>query len=268
MIIGLKMKKYKRIVIKIGTKVITSKDRMLDKVRLKKLVNQIAGIKARGLDVVLVTSGAIGTGMSLLGMKKRPVKLAELQATAAIGQSRLMHFYSKYFHSKGYCVGQILLTREDFNDKKRSANIKSTLKTLLKHKVVPIINENDTVATDEIKFGDNDQLARLVTELCEADKLILLTDVDGLLDENCRVIPVINKITHKILRLGTSSKCDLGTGGMLTKLLSAQKVQASGVECTIANGKRKDVLIKILNGESIGSTFKTIVGSRHRGSRR
>ncbi len=262
------MQRHERVVIKIGTKVITSRDRMLDKGRLKKLVNQIAGIKSRGIDAILVTSGAIGTGMGLLGMKKRPVKLTELQAAAAIGQSRLMHFYSKYFHSKGYCVGQILLTREDFNDHKRSANIKSTIETLLKHKVAPIINENDTVSTDEIKFGDNDHLARLVTGLCQADKLIFLTDVDGLLDENCRIIPVINEITPAILKLGASSRCDLGTGGMMTKLLSAQKAAASGVECVIANGKSKDILIKILDGETAGSTFKAILRSRRKGPKR
>ncbi len=252
------MKKYKRIVIKIGTKVITSRDGMLDKRRLKALVRQIACIKSKGLEVILVTSGAIGTGMGLLGIKKRPVKLNELQATAAIGQSHLMHFYSKYFHEKGYRVGQILLTREDFNDGKRYANIKSTIETLLKHKVAPIINENDTVSTEEIKFGDNDQLARLVSELCGADKLILLTDVDGLLDENRKVISVIKKITPKILKLGTSSACELGTGGMVTKLAAARAVTESGVECVIANGKRKDVLIKILDSKGIGSTFRAV----------
>jgi glutamate 5-kinase len=246
----------KRIVIKIGTKVIISKDRMFNKGCLKKLVNQIAEIKSKGLDVILVTSGAIGAGMGLLGRKKRPVKLTELQAAAAIGQSRLMHFYSKYFHSKGYCAGQILLTREDFNDSKRSANIRSTIGTLLKDKAVPIINENDTVSTDEIKFGDNDQLALLVTKLCGADKLILLTDVDGLMDENRRVISVIKKMTPKILKPGISGRRELGTGGMVTKLLSARRAAASGIECVIANGKSKDVLIKILNGESVGSTFE------------
>ncbi len=252
------MRKYKRIVIKIGTKVITSKDGLLDKGRLKELVNQMARIKSNGMEVILVTSGAIGTGMGLLGIKKRPVKLPELQATAAVGQSHLMHFYGKYFHMRGYNVGQILLTREDFNDRKRYVNIKSTIETLLRHKVSPIINENDTVSTEEIKFGDNDQLARLVAKLCAADKLILLTDVDGLLDENCGVISVIEKITPKILRLSRSSKCELGTGGMATKLIAAKGAMESGVECVIANGKSKDVLIKILDGKMIGSTFKAM----------
>ena len=131
--------------------------------------------------------------------------------------------------------------------------------------MAPIINENDTISTEEIKFGDNDQLARLVTELCGADKLILLTDVDGLLDRDCKVIPVINKITPKILKLGISSKCELGTGGMTTKLLSAQKAVASGVECVIANGKSKDVLTRIMAGENVGSTFKAGSGRRRKG---
>ncbi|MDO8525478.1 MAG: glutamate 5-kinase [Candidatus Omnitrophota bacterium] len=252
------MQKHKRIVVKIGTKVITSKDGMLDKGRLRELVRQMARIKSNGPEVILVTSGAIGTGMGLLGIKKRPVKLPELQAAAAIGQSHLMHFYSKYFHMRRYRVGQILLTREDFNDRKRYSNIKSTIQTLLKHKVVPIINENDTVSTEEIKFGDNDHLALLVGKLCGADKLVLLTDVDGLLDENCGVISVIEKITPKILRLGRSSKCELGTGGMVTKLLSVKGAAESGVECVIANGKSKDVLIKILDGKMIGSTFRAM----------
>ena len=252
------MKQHKRVVIKVGTKVITSGDGMLNKRRLKALVNQMSCIKSKGLDVILVTSGAIGTGMGLLGLKKRPVKLNELQATAAIGQSHLMHFYSKYFHMKGYRVGQILLTREDFNDRKRCSNIKSTIEALLKHKVLPIINENDTVSTEEIKFGDNDRLAGLVTELCGADKLVLLTDVEGLLDKDCRVISVIDKITPGILKLGTSSKCELGIGGMTTKLLSAKGVTESGVECVIANGKSKDVLIKIMSGKKVGSTFRAV----------
>jgi glutamate 5-kinase len=249
------MKKCKRIVIKIGTKVITAKDRKLDKAQLRSLVNQVSRIKSNGLEVILVTSGAIGTGMGLLGIRKRPVKLSELQATASIGQTYLMHFYSKYFHQKGYSVGQVLLTRDDFNDRKRYTNIKSTIETLFKHNAVPVINENDTVSTEEIKFGDNDQLARLVTKLCAADKLILLTDVDGLLDANRKVISVVEKITSKILKLGVSSKCELGTGGMVTKLLSAKAATQSGVECVIANGKTRDVLIKILDGKKIGSTF-------------
>jgi glutamate 5-kinase len=250
------MNKCKRIVVKIGTKVLTSKDRALDKDRLEDIVGQISAVKADGIDVILVTSGAIGAGMGLLGLKKRPMKLHELQATAAIGQSHLMHLYSESFREKGYLAGQILLTQEDFNDRRRYLNIRDTLQTLLEHGAVPIINENDTVSTEEIKCGDNDRLASLVSDLCQADKLILLTDVDGLLDEECNVIPVVEKLTSKILKLVRSSSCDLGTGGMATKLEAVRRVTSAGIECVIANGRKKDVILKAALGEDVGTTFK------------
>lgn len=176
------MEKRKKIVVKVGTKVIASKERALDKERVKDLVCQIASIKSDGVDVILVTSGAVGAGMGLLGLSKRPVQLSELQATAAIGQSHLMNLYSGYFKEEGFLVGQILLTQEDFNDRERYLNIKHTIEKLLEHNVIPIINENDTVATEEIKCGDNDRLSGLVSDLCQADKLVILTDVEGFLD--------------------------------------------------------------------------------------
>ena len=246
----------KRIVVKIGTKVLTAKDRSLDKEKLKDIVDEISAVKAKGIDVVIVTSGAIGAGMALLGWKKRPVKLNELQATAAIGQSHLMHIYSDLFKAKGHLAGQILLTQEDFNDRRRYLNIKETLQALLENDAVPIINENDTVSTEEIKCGDNDRLASLVSDLCQADKLILLTDVDGLLDEDCNVIPVVEKLTPKILKLVRSSACDLGTGGMATKLEAVRRVTSAGIECVIANGKKKDVILKAAMGEAVGTSFK------------
>jgi glutamate 5-kinase len=246
----------KRIVVKIGTKVLTSKDRSLDSQRLKDIVSQISAVKADGIDVILVTSGAIGAGMALLGWKKRPVKLNELQATAAIGQSHLMHLYSDCFKEKGYLAGQILLTQEDFNDRRRYLNIRDTLQSLLENNAIPIINENDTVSTEEIKCGDNDRLASLVSDLCRADKLLLLTDVDGLLDEDCNVIPVVDKLTAKILKLVRSSSCDLGTGGMASKLEAVRRVTSAGIECIIANGKKKDVISKAAKGEDVGTTFR------------
>ncbi|MDO8536447.1 MAG: glutamate 5-kinase, partial [Candidatus Omnitrophota bacterium] len=160
------MSKNRVIVIKIGTKVIASSDKSLDKALLKSLTGQISDILDKGLKVIVVTSGAIGAGMSLLGMKKRPVKTEELQAAASIGQSHLMHLYSGYFKERGFLTGQILLTQEDFNDRARYLNIKKTIETLLSHKAVPIINENDTVSTEEIKCGDNDRLSGLVSDLC------------------------------------------------------------------------------------------------------
>lgn len=251
------MKKNKRIVIKVGTKVITSVSRALDRDRVRDIACQIADVSDAGTDVILVTSGAIGAGLSLIGAKKRSSNLSDLQATAAIGQTHLMHLYGEYFGSRGYLVGQILLTQEDFNDRKRYINIRHTIETLLSYKAIPIINENDTVATDEIRCGDNDRLSSLVSDLCQADKLILLTDVEGLLDGNGNVIPIVEDITNKITKLGGASHCDLGTGGMVTKLESAGRAMKSGIECIIADGRSKDVIIKIIQGVPTGTIFKS-----------
>jgi len=209
-----------------------------------------------GVDCILVTSGAIGAGMSLLGLKKRPGSLSELQANASIGQGHLMQIYNEYFKARGYLVGQILLTQEDFNARDRYLNIKHTLFTLLKHNAVPIINENDTVSTDEIRCGDNDRLSALISDLCQADRLIILTDVDGLLDADGNVIRLIEEVTSKIESLAGKSQCDLGTGGMATKLVAAKGVVSCGIDCVIANGRKKDVILKVLQGEEIGTTFK------------
>ena len=250
------MKQHKKIVIKIGTKVITSKDRSLDSQRIKDLVDQISAVKSKGIDVILVTSGAIGAGMGLLGLKKRPAQLSELQATAAIGQSHLMHLYSDYFKQRGSLVGQILLTQEDFDARKRYLNIKHTIDKLLEQKVVPIINENDTVATAEIKCGDNDRISSLVSDLCQADKLIILTDVEGLIDADGKVVDVVDQINAKISKLALKSHCDIGTGGMATKIECARTVCEAGIECIIANGRKKDILLKIIEGENVGTIFK------------
>ncbi len=251
------MKKYKRVVIKVGTKVITSKDRVLDKDRIDGLVAQISAIKQKGTDVILVTSGAIGAGMGLLGMKKRPAELSELQAAAAIGQGHLMHLYGECFKKRGSLVGQILLTQEDFNDRQRYLNIKHTINKLLGHGAVPIINENDTVATEEIKCGDNDRISCLVSDLCQTEMLIILTDVEGLLDKEGKVISQVVDISSDILRLAGRSRCDLGTGGMATKIECAGAVAEAGIECVIANGRVKDVLLKIMAGEDVGTTFNS-----------
>lgn len=252
------MQKRKRVVIKVGTKVLTSKDRALDKERLRDIVRQISDIREKGIDVLLVTSGAIGAGSWLLGMKRRPSKLAELQASAAIGQNHLMQLYSEYFKERGYLAGQVLLTQDDFNDRGRYLNIKHTLGSLLKHGAIPVINENDTVATDEIRCGDNDRLSSLVADLCQASILILLTDVDGLLDSGGNVIRFVGEVTRDIEKLGGKSGCDLGTGGMATKIESARSATKAGISCVIANGRAKDALYKIVvEGEPIGTTFES-----------
>ncbi|MCX5680084.1 MAG: glutamate 5-kinase [Candidatus Omnitrophica bacterium] len=249
------MQKYKRVVVKVGTKAITQKDRSMDLSMISGLSSQISSAMDRGVEMILVTSGAIGAGMSILGLKKRPVDLSSLQATAAIGQSHLMHLYSGYFRAKGYNIGQILLTQEDFNDRTRFLNIKHTINTLLRHKAIPVINENDTVATDEIRCGDNDRLSSLVADLSGADSLVLLSDVDGLLDERGKVIKFVGNIDHKITKLGGKSHCDLGTGGMATKLEAAGLAGRAGIVCVIANGREKNIIKKILDGESSGTVF-------------
>jgi len=251
------MQNNKRIVIKIGTKCLTSKDRALDKDRVKDIVGQIADIQDSGFRAIMVTSGAIGAGMWIMGLKKRPTKLCDLQAAAAIGQGYLMHLYSDLFKARGYEVGQILLTQEDFNNRERYINIKHTIGAILGHKAIPIINENDTVATDEIKCGDNDRLSSLVSDLCQARTLIIMTDVDGLLDRSGKVINVVDRITPEIMRLGGASHCDLGTGGMATKLEAARAVNSSGIECIIVNGKKEDIIVRAVRGEPVGTTFKS-----------
>ena len=257
------MRKYKRIVIKVGTKVITSKDKGLDPSRMGEIASQIAILTKEGAEVILVTSGAIGAGMSILDMKKRPSGLGLLQATAAVGQSHLMRVYSELFKPFNIHVGQVLLTQEDFREASRSLNIKHTINMLLEHKAIPVINENDTVATEEIKCGDNDRLSELVAELCQADLLILLTDVDGLLDGDGKLIREVLEVTPQILKLGReNSACDLGTGGMATKLEAARSAIKARIDCVIADGREKGAILNIAAGaDDIGTAFHS--RSRH-----
>ena len=247
------MERYKRIVVKVGTKVITSKDRGLDADRVDEITHQVENIMNRGIDVILVTSGAIGAGMQVLNMKKRPSDIASLQAAAAVGQYHMMYLYGEFLKKRQYKVGQILLTQEDFNDRKRYLNIKHTINALLKHKIIPVINENDTVATEEIKCGDNDRLSSLVADLCEADLLILLTDVDGLLDSAGKLVREVPEVTAQVLKMGGKSHCDLGTGGMATKLEAAKNVTAAGIDCIIANGKENHIITQIVDGKAVGT---------------
>jgi glutamate 5-kinase len=251
------MDKLKRVVIKIGTKVLTSKERALDRERIKDIVGEVSDMKDKGIKVLLVTSGAIGAGMGLLGMKRRPSDLSSLQAAASIGQSHLMHIYSEYFKARGYLVGQMLLTQEDFNDRKRYLNIKDTIQSLIEHNVVPIINENDTVSTEEIKCGDNDRLAGLVSDLCGADMLIILTDVDGLMDEDGSVIRRVDDLNQRVMKLARVIRCDIGTGGMATKLESIKAAMEAGIECVVANGRKSGTITRILKGEDVGTVFKS-----------
>jgi len=251
----------KTIVVKIGTKVLTKKATGLDKTRMKELVGQVSEVKKDGVKVVLVSSGAIVCGMGLLGYKRRPSALSELQACAAVGQSHLMQAYDDFFNAHGILTAQVLLTQADLNDRKRYVNAKHTLLTLLNKGVVPIVNENDTVSTEEIKFGDNDKLSSLVAHLVEAEQLILLSDVDGLhrCDRNKKMekdpIAVVAKISDEIECMAKKCSDDLGKGGMASKIEAARTVTTSGIACTVANGGRANVLIDIIRGEEVGTRF-------------
>ena len=250
----------KKILIKIGSAVLTGSDG-LDLKIIDSLVQDMCDLTRRGFSIVLVTSGAIASGKHRLGLAGPLKSMPEKQATAAIGQGRLMRVYSKAFEKNNLYVAQILLTLADLTDRQRYLNIRNTLSTLMEWHVTPIINENDTVAVDEIKFGDNDNLAAMIANVIEADLLINLTATDGLYDCNpsqskkAKLIPLICEITDAIESAATDETSLVGTGGMKSKIMAAKKVTSIGIPCIIAPGKRKKVLSEIMAGREIGTLF-------------
>jgi glutamate 5-kinase len=248
-----------RLVVKLGTGVLTDSRKQIDPAQLEQLVAQVAALKKSGKEVVLVTSGAVGAGMGALGYEKRPGALAELQACAAVGQSRLMAIYEKIFAKHDLHVAQVLLTHEDLEHHERHLNARNTLVTLLGRGVVPIINENDAVSFTEIKFGDNDKLSALVASLLPADLLVILTTVDGVIENfskaNPKTISVIEQIDSAIENLAGGTASETAVGGMASKVQAAKIVMRSGIPLVIASGKKKDVLAKILAGENEGTLF-------------
>lgn len=260
-------KNYKRIVVKIGSSLLYSDKRILDCNFLGNITAQISGLIKCGVEVIIVSSGAIAGGMHVLKFNSRPKDLSSLQALAAIGQHFLMGQYRKYFMRNKLECAQILLTWEDFDDRKRYLNAKNTLLKLLKLNSVPIINENDTVSTDEIKFGDNDQLSARVATLVDAGLLIILSDVDGLIDKNKNVIRVIEQITPQIKALACPTDKKTCVGGMITKIEAAKIAVGSGIPCVIANGLRKDILHSVIyKPEENGTLFipKECLAARER----
>ena len=261
-------KKYKRITVKVGSSLFCLRDNTLDVRAFNNIAGQIADLVKQGYEVVVVSSGAIALGMQALGLKKRPGDLANLQAAAAVGQNQLMNLYGKFFQELGIKAGQVLLTWEDFNDRRRYLNAKNTLLALLKAKAVPIINENDTVSTDEIKFGDNDRLSALVSSLVSSNILIILSDIDGLMDENRKtVIRLVDDITPEIKSLASPSDKLTSVGGMITKIEAAKIAVDSGIPCVIANGRKKDIIFSAINQpEKAGTLFisKKSLNSRKR----
>ncbi|HPP67395.1 MAG TPA: glutamate 5-kinase [bacterium] len=252
----------KRLVVKIGTNVLISEGNRLDTSLMEHICQQVCWLIKKNRQVIIVTSGAIGIGMQMLGWRKRPLRMEQLQAVASVGQTRLMRFYERIFREEGYNVGQVLLTKDIFTSKLRKANALATLETLLSYNIIPIINENDVVATDEIRFGDNDLLSALVFKLINADMLVLLTDVDGLFDADPKNNGDVNLISFlvgvpscyiSIAKTGTPS--NLGRGGMISKLAAIKKVLECGRIGVIANGKRPYVIRDIFLGKNIGTIF-------------
>ncbi len=251
--------KCKRIVVKVGSSLVTNQGAGLDLSALGNWARQIAALNANGHEVVLVSSGAIAEGMQRLGWKKRPTSIHELQAAAAVGQMGLVQAYESCFRKHDLHAAQVLLTHADLADRERYLNARTTLTTLLALRVIPIINENDTVVTDEIKFGDNDTLGALVTNLIEADVLIILTDQIGLYTADPRKDPSATLVREalagdaKLESMAGGAGSSIGRGGMITKILAAKRAARSGAHTVIASGHERDVLLRLLKGESIGT---------------
>jgi len=251
-----------RIVIKIGTSTLAHPTGHLNIRLVEQLCKVVSDIKNAGHQVILVSSGAIGMGVGKLGLRERPKDIPTKQAAAAVGQCELMYTYDKLFGEYNHTVGQLLITAEDIDNEKRRSNFSNTLTRLLELGALPIINENDTVATDEIVIGDNDTLAADVAECVRAELLILLSDIEGLYtadphrDSDARLIRVIEKLSPDILALAGGSSTSQGTGGMVTKLRAAAICMNVGTDMVIANGARPENLYDILDGKAVGTLFK------------
>lgn len=248
-----------RVVIKVGSSLVTNDGKGLDMAALARWASEIADLKRRGKEVVLVSSGAIAEGCQRLGWAKRPKAVHELQAAAAVGQMGLCQAYESAFREHGLKTAQVLLTHEDLSDRLRYLNARTTLSTLLALNVVPIINENDTVVTDEIRFGDNDTLGALVTNLIEADALVILTDQKGLYTADPRKKPDAEFVhearagTPELEQMAGGAGSSVGTGGMYTKIIAAKRAARSGADTVIACGREADVLSRLADGEAIGT---------------
>lgn len=250
-----------RIVIKVGTSTLTYGNGNLNIKGIEKLCKVISDLKNAGHQILLVSSGAIGMGVGKLGLKERPADIPTKQAAAAVGQCELMYVYDKLFSEYNHTVAQILMTGDDFSHIDRYDNFRNTLDRLLELDVLPVINENDTIATSEIKVGDNDTLSAMTAVGASADLLILLSDIDGLYtadpksDKNATLIDTVEEIDEKIISLAGGSGSSLGTGGMVTKIHAAQLCCAKGIDMVIANGSDPDVLYDIVDGKNIGTRF-------------
>ena len=257
----------KRIVIKIGTSILTHETGNINLMRVERLARVISDLLNMGKEIILVSSGAIGVGVGKLKLSEKPKTLGEKQAVAAVGQCELMHIYSKLFADYGHIVGQILLTRDVIEDQKMKNNVLNTFNNLIKRRIVPIVNENDSVSIEEIEiisgrtFGDNDTLSAIVSRIVSADLLVILSDVDGVYnldprkDKSAKLISTINKITPQIERCGDGVGTERGTGGMEAKLAATKIAMSSGIKVVICNGENPDIILDILHGKDKGTFF-------------
>ena len=260
-----KIKEAKRIVVKVGTSTLTYENGNINLGRIEKLTRILSDIVNAGKEVTLVSSGAIGVGVNKLKLKEKPSSIREKQAVAAVGQCELMHIYSKFFGEYSHIVGQVLLTRDVIEDDHVRNNVCNTFETLLEKKIIPIVNENDTVSIDEIenivRFGDNDNLSAIVASLINADLLIILSDIDGFYDsdprsnEEAKLLSVVTEITPELEECAGGAGSNLGTGGMITKLAAAKVATSAGVDMILANGSEPHIIRDILNGDNIGTLF-------------
>ncbi|MFC2090732.1 glutamate 5-kinase [Bacteroidota bacterium] len=251
----------RRIIIKIGTALLTMEDARIDMIRLERMAGVISGLHESGKEVLLVSSGAVGAGMGKLMQQKKPEKIAEKQALASIGQAALLRMYETFFDEYDKVIGQVLLTRDGIENPLRRRNAKNTLEHLLKMKVIPIINENDTVSTEELEFGDNDMLSSIVAELINADLLIILTNTDGVYTsdpgvyDDAKKLSLVYKDGDELHDVITEGKSTLGSGGMYSKIQAAAYCQNRDIDVIIAEGSEPSVLYKIFDGEDIGTYF-------------
>lgn len=259
------IKSHKRIVVKVGTSTLTYSNGNINLSRIERLTRVLSDLMNSGKEVILVTSGAVGVGVNKLKLKEKPKTIKEKQAAAAVGQSELMHIYGKFFGEYSHVVGQVLLTRDVVEDNHIRQNVVNTFETLIENGVIPIVNENDTVAIDEIenivRFGDNDNLSAIVAGLVSADLLIILSDIDGFYDSDPRknpdskMIKEVKFITKELEECAGGAGTSLGTGGMATKLTAAKTATNAGVDMVLANGEDPKILLDIINGEEIGTLF-------------
>jgi len=259
------IKNSRRIIIKIGTSTLTYDNGNINLRRIEKIAMSISDLISSGKEIILVTSGSIGVGVSKMNLKERPKTIREKQAAASVGQVALMNIYSKLFGEYGYSVGQILLTRDIIECERSRNNVANTFETLLESGIIPIVNENDSVSIDEIenisRFGDNDNLAAIVSTIVDANLLIILSDIDGFYDSNPRtnkdakLIKEVKYITEEVINFAEGAGSNLGTGGMETKIHAAKLVTDNGTNMILANGKDPSKLIDILNGDDVGTLF-------------